>query len=133
MQMITASADVGGRAALAPAGALFRSLSDPTRLALVRRLALGEARVVDLCAALGLGQSTVSNHLACLRDCGLVDFRPEGRASVYHLTRPELMDLLAAAEGLLAATGNAVALCPTYAGPAPDDHDTTSANKENAR
>ncbi|WP_286968256.1 MULTISPECIES: ArsR/SmtB family transcription factor [Arsenicicoccus] len=133
MQMITASADVAGRAALAPAVALFRSLSDPTRLALVRRLALGEARVVDLCNALGLGQSTVSNHLACLRDCGLVDFRPQGRASVYHLTRPELMDLLAAAEGLLGATGTAVALCPAYADPAADDHDTTPTTKETAR
>lgn len=118
---------------MAPAVALFRGLSDPTRLALVRRLALGEARVVDLCAALGLGQSTVSNHLACLRECGLVDFRPQSRASVYHLTRPELMDLLVAAEGLLVATGNAVALCPTYAAPAADDHDTTPAPKETAR
>ena len=61
-----------------------------------------------------MAQSTVSSHLACLRDCGLVDFRPQGRASVYFLTRPELMDLLACAETLLAATGNAVALCPTY-------------------
>lgn len=133
MQMIAASSDVVGRAALAPAVALFRGLSDPTRLALVRRLALGEARVVDLCAALGLGQSTVSNHLACLRDCGLVDFRPQGRASVYHLTRPELMDLLAAAEGLLGATGTAVALCPTYADPAADDHDGTPVTTETAR
>jgi hypothetical protein len=38
---------------------------------------------------------------------------------VYHLTHPELMDLLVAGEGLLAATGNAVALCPTYTAPAP--------------
>lgn len=72
--------------------------------------------MVDLVAELGLGQSTVSAHLACLRDCGLVDFRPQGRASVYSLTRPELMDLLASAETLLAATGNAVALCPVYGG-----------------
>ncbi|TNM60468.1 winged helix-turn-helix transcriptional regulator [Streptomyces sp. NP160] len=108
------------RAVLAPAAALFRGLGDPTRLSLVRELARGEARVVDLSTALGLGQSTVSNHLACLRECGLVDFRPRGRASVYHLTRPELMDLLIAAEALLQATGNAVALCPSYADSAPE-------------
>ena len=105
------------RSTLAPAGVLFRSLGDPARLAIVQRLARGEARVVDLVAELGLGQSTVSAHLACLRDCGLVDFRPQGRASVYSLTRPELMDLLASAETLLAATGNAVALCPVYGAP----------------
>lgn len=102
------------RAELAPAAALFRSLADPARLAIVRRLARGEARVVDLTGELGLAQSTVSAHLACLRDCGLVAGRPEGRQMFYALTRPELMDLLAAAEELLAATGDAVALCPTY-------------------
>lgn len=112
--MTSASPVVGRRAALVPAGALFRSLADPTRLALVRQLALEEARVVDLCAALGVSQSTVSTHLACLRDCGLVDYRPQGRASVYHLTRPELLDLLTVAEALLAATGYAVDLCPRY-------------------
>ncbi len=76
------------------ATALFHSLSDGTRLAILRRLAVGEARVVDLTGELGLAQSTVSAHLACLRDCGLVDFRPQGRASVYRLARPELLDML---------------------------------------
>lgn len=102
------------RAQLTAAVALFHSLSDVTRLAIVQRLAGGEARVVDLVGDLGLAQSTVSGHLACLRDCGLVSGRPEGRQVFYSLTRPELMDLLAAAEGLLAATGQAVALCPRY-------------------
>ena len=96
------------------ATALFHSLSDGTRLAILRRLAVGEARVVDLTGELGLAQSTVSAHLACLRDCGLVDFRPQGRASVYRLARPELLEMLRAAEAVLEATGNAVALCPTY-------------------
>ncbi len=97
---------------MTPAVALFRSLGDETRLRIVARLAAGEARVVDLTAQLGLAQSTVSTHLACLRGCGLVDYRIEGRQSFYALTRPELMDLLAAAEGVLTATGAAVALCP---------------------
>jgi len=78
------------------------------------RLAQGEARVVDLTRLLGLAQSTVSKHLACLRDCRLVEFRTEGRQSYYSLTRPELVDLLRSAELLLAETGDAVALCPVY-------------------
>ena len=94
--------------------ALFHSLSDPTRLAIVRRLADGEARVIDLIGELGLAQSTVSAHVACLRDCGLVTGRPEGRQVFYSLTRPELLDLLLAAEALLAATGSKVSLCPNY-------------------
>ena len=99
---------------LAPAAALFRGLADPTRLAILRRLAGGEVRVVDLTGELGMAQSTVSAHLACLRDCGLVTGRPQGRQMFYALARPELMDLLRAAEGVLAETGVAVALCPTY-------------------
>lgn len=114
MSMAPALLDVNPRAVMAPASALFRGLGDPTRLALVQRLAVGEARVVDMVADLGLAQSTVSAHLACLRDCGLVGFRPQGRASVYFLTCPELLGLLASAETVLAATGHAVALCPAY-------------------
>ena len=114
MTMTAAGAEVE-RTEVAPAAALFRSLGDPARLMIVRRLAGGPARVTDLVAALGLAQSTVSAHLACLRDCGLVDSEPAGRASVFRLTQPALADLLAAAEAVLAATGNAVALCPAWA------------------
>jgi DNA-binding transcriptional ArsR family regulator len=98
---------------LAPAAALFRSLGDPARLMIVRRLAIGPARVIDLVAALGLAQSTVSGHLACLRGCGLVTSQPAGRASVFELAQPALAEMLTAAETVLAATGDAVALCPT--------------------
>jgi DNA-binding transcriptional ArsR family regulator len=104
----------GVRAGLLPAAALFRSLGDPARLAIVRRLAGGPARVVDLTGELGLAQSTVSKHLACLRDCGLVAVRPVGRASMYSLAEPAVLDLLAAGEAVLAGTGNAVAACPVY-------------------
>src|SRR5450756_1358963 len=100
--------------ALSAAACMFRSLGDPTRLVIVQHLALGEHRVVDLTTHLGLAQSTVSAHLACLRDCGLVTSRPQGRASMFSLAHPELLALLSAAEKLLAATGDAVVLCPTY-------------------
>jgi DNA-binding transcriptional ArsR family regulator len=102
-------------AALGPAAALFHSLSDPTRLTILQHLTAGEHRVRDLTEHLGLAQSTVSAHLACLKDCGLVHSRPQGRASLYSLTTDhELLALLAAAEELLSATGYAVTLCPTY-------------------
>jgi ArsR family transcriptional regulator, cadmium/lead-responsive transcriptional repressor len=102
-------------ASLLAAASLFHSLSDPARLALLRHLALGEHRVVDLQEHLGLAQSTVSAHLACLRDCGLVTSRPQGRASMFSLAAgPELMAVLGAAERVLALTGDAVQLCPRY-------------------
>ena len=81
---------------------------------IVRRLAAGPARVTDLAAGLALAQSTVSKHLACLRDCGLVTSEPAGRASVFRLAQPVLAEMLAAAEAVLGATGNAVALCPVW-------------------
>ena len=114
MAMTTGDSSIRPTADLAPAVALFHSLSDPTRLAILKRLTEGEARVVDLTSLVGAAQSTVSAHLACLRDCELVAGRPEGRQVFYSLTRPELMELLASAETVLAATGNKVALCPNY-------------------
>ena len=121
-----ADAPVDEARSLSPAASLFHSLSDPARLAILRHLALGEHRVVDLTTHLGLAQSTVSAHLACLRDCGLVTSRPQGRASLLSLaTAPELLEVLGAAERLLAVTGDAVDLCPTYGshGTARSDHE----------
>ena len=86
--------------ALTAAACLFRSLGEPARLAILRHLALGEHRVVDLTAHLALAQSTVSAHLACLRDCGLVESRPQGRASVFSLRHDEaVLGVLAARSG----------------------------------
>lgn len=100
---------------LAPAASLFRSLGDPSRLAILGHLAIGEHRVRDLTEHLGLAQSTVSAHLRCLLDCGLVQVRAVGRSSVYSLAvEGEVLGVLRAAEELLAATGDAVLLCPRY-------------------
>ena len=114
---VPADVVVDEAATLSTAACLFRSLGDPARLAILRHLALGEHRVVDLTAHLGLAQSTVSGHLACLRDCGLVTSRPQGRASLHGLhpgARTELLGLLAAVERVLAGTGDAAAACPVY-------------------
>lgn len=105
----------GATDGLTAAACLFHGFADPSRIAILRHLALGEHRVVDLTAHIGLAQSTVSKHLMCLRDCGLVTARPEGRATVYSLNHADaLMDLWSAAERLLEATGDAVTLCPNF-------------------
>ena len=101
--------------ALSAAACLFRSLGDPSRLAILRHLAAtGEHRVRELTEHLGLAQSTVSRHCLCLADCGLIRSRTEGRATVYSLAAPQVLTLLSAAEAVLATTGDAVALCPVY-------------------
>lgn len=106
-----------GEAHLAASAALFRALGDPSRLVILAHLRLGPHRVVDLVEHLDLAQSTVSKHLACLRDCGLVESRPHGRASVFSLSPGvPVRDVLTAAERVLAASGEAVTHCPTAGG-----------------
>ncbi|MHB1717438.1 MAG: ArsR/SmtB family transcription factor [Acidimicrobiales bacterium] len=92
----------GGRHVPGPLG--------PARLAVLQHLAAhGEHRVTDLVEQAGLARSTVSDHLACPRDCRLVQTRPDGCVTYYSQARPELIDLLRAAEGLLAAARHTIA------------------------
>lgn len=92
-------------AALPAVAHLFDGFADASRLAILTHLTLGEHRVVDLTAHVGLAQSTVSAHLARLRDCGLVISRTQGRASYFRLTQPDAVRaLLHAAQVLLDAT-----------------------------
>jgi ArsR family transcriptional regulator, cadmium/lead-responsive transcriptional repressor len=118
MAMTTATVAGDRAGAVEPldtAACLFHGFSDPSRIAILRQLRLGEQRVTDLTAHLGLAQSTVSKHLSCLKDCGLVISRPQGRACLYSLTHPQALDaLFAAAEQLLDLTGRAVALCANH-------------------
>lgn len=85
--------------------ALFHALAEPTRLALLEHLATGEHRVRDMVDHMQLAQSTVSKHLACLRDCGLVSVRVEGRSSWFSLVDPgRLEKLVAMADELMTAS-----------------------------
>lgn len=96
------------------AAKLFRGFGDRTRLAILAELVDGERRVTDLVETLGRSQSTISSHVACLRDCGLVDARAEGRQMFYRVASPEVVSLLRGAEQLLAEIGHEVELCPNY-------------------
>ena len=108
MAMNDTMADLDGRGASA---ALFHALAEPTRLSLLDHLSSGEHRVRDLVDHMHLAQSTVSKHLACLRDCGLVTVRLEGRASWFSLADPErLAGLLERADELLTASGAVLSL-----------------------
>ncbi len=96
------------------AARLFHSFSDPTRLRILLALVHGEHRVTDLVGLTGRSQATVSEHLACLRACGLVASRSEGRQSHYRLTSDQVVDVLVAAQGLLRETGEEIQLCPVH-------------------
>lgn len=96
---------------------LFRGFADPTRLAILAELADSELRVTDLLARLGGSQGNISGHLACLKGCGLVADRPQGRQAFYRIAEPEVVAVLRSAEALLALAGHDVALCRNYGGP----------------
>ncbi len=81
---------------------VLQAVADPARLSLVHLLADGPMRVVDLTAALGLAQSTVSGHLAVLRAAGLVTATPQGRAVLYELADDDLDVLLGVVERIVA-------------------------------
>lgn len=92
---------------------LFHGLSDPVRIALVDALVAGPRRVSDLVAITELGQPSVSKHLACLWECGLVEREQRGREVHYRLS--DLLEaLLGTADALLAETGDRVRSCPRY-------------------
>ena len=77
----------------------FKALADPTRVAIVNRLAgAGEVCVCAFVGELGLSQPTVSHHLRILREAGLVDARRRGTWAYYRLV-PEAVTALAASLG----------------------------------
>ncbi len=73
---------------------LGRALADPTRCRLLLALLDAPGYPARLAAELGLTRSNVSNHLACLRGCGLVVAVPEGRQMRYELADPNLRHAL---------------------------------------
>ena len=93
---------------------LFRGFADPTRLAILETLRDGPRSVGEIVEATGLGQPNVSNHLACLRDCGLVTSERHGRRVVVRPSDPRVGRLLALAEELLADVAHGVEACTRY-------------------
>jgi len=72
---------------------LFRVLADPTRRAVLERLAGGEMTVSDIRAGFSVSQPAISQHLAALRGAGLVSERRAGKFA-YYRAEPEALDPL---------------------------------------
>lgn len=70
------------------------ALADPTRRRILLALREGPAYPADLADALATGRTNISNHLACLRGCGLVRAAREGRQVRYELASPRLAHAL---------------------------------------
>jgi DNA-binding transcriptional ArsR family regulator len=70
------------------------ALSDATRSRVLLALREGPAYPAELADTLGVSRTKMSNHLACLRGCGLVVAVPEGRRTRYELAEPKLAHAL---------------------------------------
>jgi DNA-binding transcriptional ArsR family regulator len=79
----------------------FKGLGDPVRLRILEFLEDGERSVGEIVNHLGLAQNTVSMQLGCLRWCGYVSTRREGRYVFYSLSDPRVMEIISLARGLL--------------------------------
>ncbi|MET9394543.1 metalloregulator ArsR/SmtB family transcription factor [Streptomyces sp. NPDC006624] len=82
--MLTAATDID---VLARFG---RALADPIRCRILLALRRAPAYPADLADTLGVSRTRLSNHLACLRDCGLVVTAPDGRRTRYELADARL-------------------------------------------
>lgn len=89
----------------------FRALGDPTRLRLLEFLCDAEHSVSDCVTHIGLAQSRVSTHLACLADCGYVQARRNGRWCYYRVTDSRVADLVVLARSLAADNCAALDAC----------------------
>ena len=95
---------------------LFRGLADSSRLAILESLRSGERAVSEVVEETGLTQPNASGHLACLKECGLVVSRQEGRFVYYRLADPSVEQLLQHAERFLCSVAAQVYACTRYEG-----------------
>lgn len=93
---------------------LFRGMADPSRLAILEALADSPLTVSEIVEATGLSQPNASNHLGCLRDCGLVSSTQRGRHVTYQLSDPRVAATLQLADELLADIARGIYACTRY-------------------
>lgn len=93
------------------------ALSDPTRARLLLALRETPAYPAELAELLGVTRQNLSNHLACLRGCGLVVSVPEGRRARYELADPRLGHALGDLLGVVLAVDPSVCSSADSDGP----------------
>ncbi len=88
---------------------LGRAMADPTRSRILVHLLAEPGYPAQLARDLNLTRSNVSNHLACLRGCGIVAAAPEGRQTRYEIADPHLTKALTALVDVVLAVDDGVA------------------------
>ena len=89
----------------------FQVLADPTRVRIVELLLDGERNVSELVQGLGVPQARISSHLGCLRWCGYIGTRRQGKFIYYRITDTRVSEMMRLARTILAENAEAVASC----------------------
>ncbi len=89
----------------------FRVLGDPTRLRIIELLLEGEKSVTELVEAIGYPQGRISSHLACLRWCGFIGTRRDGKHIYYCLNDERVRQLLLVAQSMMADNAESIVRC----------------------
>ncbi len=92
----------------------FRGFSDTSRLEILETLRQSPCTVGEIVETTGLSQSNISNHLSCMRECGLVVAEKQGRYVTYRLSDDRVSELISLAESLLADVAQGVYQCTRY-------------------
>ena len=92
---------------LDPIRRLGRALADPTRSAMLLALLDQPKYPADLVDELGISKQSASNHLACLRDCGIVVAEPSGRRVLYDIADARLRHAMRDLVGVVLAVDHA--------------------------
>lgn len=87
---------------------LGRAMADPTRSRILLSLLDGPGYPGALARELELSRSNVSNHLSCLRGCGIVAAVPEGRSTRYEIADPHVTKALVALMNVVLAVDDGV-------------------------
>ncbi|MGC1134923.1 MAG: metalloregulator ArsR/SmtB family transcription factor [Nitrososphaeraceae archaeon] len=94
---------------------LFRGLGDCTRLSILETLCEGEKTTSQIAKDTTQSQSNISNHLACLLDCGLVKNRRDGKNIFYRLSDKKIAKLLEDSDTILVQIARGIYECVNYA------------------
>lgn len=89
----------------------FRALGDPARLKILDSLMEGEKNVGELVGLVGLSQGRVSNHLACLKQCGFVNTRRDAKFVYYSIADEEVCRLLEICQLMIARNAERIWAC----------------------
>jgi DNA-binding transcriptional ArsR family regulator len=92
----------------------LRGFSDKTRIQILDCLKDKEKTVSEITEEINGNQSNVSQHLACLKGCGIIVGRQEGRYCYYSIRNEQIRDLLTMFDVILADVESKVACCESH-------------------